>query len=111
MRLPILLTILSALTLSAAERKVITPAGGRPPVGPYSPGILAGDYLYVSGQGAAKADGTFPASAEEQIAQCLANVRRIVEGAGLTMEHIVYTQVYLKDLRAADAIDPAWRKV
>lgn len=107
--------ILIALTLAvvtfAAEKKVITPTGGRPPVGPYSPGILAGDYLYVSGQGAAKEDGSFPATAEEQVAQCLRNVQRIVEAAGLTMEHVVYAQVYLKDMAAYDDMDRTWRKV
>src|SRR5437879_4078239 len=110
MRILLLVTLLS-LPLPAAEKKVVTPAGGPPPVGPYSPGILAGDYLYVSGQGAANADGTFPEHAQEQAAQCLANVRRIVEAAGLTMDHIVYAQVYLKDLHAADDLDQAWRKV
>jgi reactive intermediate/imine deaminase len=100
------------LTLSAfgAEKKVITPAGGRPPVGPYSPGILAGDYLYVSGQGAANADGSFPASADEQVAQSLRNCQRIVEGAGLTMEHVVYAQVYLKDMGAYDDMERVWQK-
>jgi reactive intermediate/imine deaminase len=111
MRLPILLTILSALTISAAEKKVITPAGGPAPVGPYSPGILVGDYLYVSGQGAAKSDGTFPGTPEEQVSQCLANVRRIVEAAGLTMEHVVYAQVYMKELGAGDDLNRAWSKV
>ena len=97
------------LSASAAEKKVITPANGVPPVGPYSPGILAGDYLYISGQGAAKPDGTFPAGTEEQTAQTLTNVRRIVEGAGLTMAHIVYAHVYLKDIAGADAMNRAWR--
>jgi reactive intermediate/imine deaminase len=92
-----------------AEKKVVTPVGGRPPVGPYSPGILAGDYLYVSGQGAAKPDGTFPASPADQVRQSLNNVRLIVEGAGLTMDHIVYAQVYLKDMSAYAAMDEVWR--
>src|SRR5688572_6617109 len=92
-----------------AEKKVITPVGGRPPVGPYSPGILTGDYLYVSGQGAAKPDGTFPTTAADQVRQCLNNVRLIVEGAGLTMEHIVYAQVYLKDMSAYADMDAVWR--
>ena len=30
---------------------------------------MAGDFLYVSGQGAAKADGTFPETAEQQVEQ------------------------------------------
>jgi 2-iminobutanoate/2-iminopropanoate deaminase len=98
------------MSLSAADKTVITPAGGVPPVGPYSPGIFAGDYLYVSGQGAAKPDGTFPSTTEEQTAQTLTNVRRIVEGAGLTMEHIVYAHVYLKNIAGVDDMNRAWRK-
>ena len=60
-----------SLPAFAAERKVITPVGARPPVGPYRPGILAGDFLYVAGQGAAKPDGSVPATAEQKIEQCL----------------------------------------
>ena len=72
MKIQILLITLLSVSLSAAEKKIITPTGGPPPVGPYSPGIMAGDYLYVSGQGAAKPEGGFPATAEEQVTQCLA---------------------------------------
>lgn len=110
MRIAFVLFALMTLSASAAEKKVVTGAGGPPPVGPYSPGILVGDYLYASGQGAAKPDGSFPATPEEQVSQCLANVRRIVEAAGLTMEHIVYTQVYMKELGAGEDLDRAWRK-
>src|SRR5689334_15896537 len=105
-----LLALLVALAGSAAEKKVIVAPGGPAPVGPYSPGILAGDYFYVSGQGAARPDGGFPDSAEEQTRQCLANVRHIVEAAGLTMEHVVYAQVYLKDLGSLDGMNRAWRE-
>src|SRR3954465_1043164 len=100
MRIHLVLLALLTLSITAAEKKAVTPPGGPPPVGPYSPGILAGDYLYASGQGAAKADGSFPATAEEQVTQCRANARRIVEGAGLTREHVVYAQVYMKDIGA-----------
>ena len=37
------------------RRRVIAPPGPKP-VGPYSPGILAGDFLYVSGQGGRDAE-------------------------------------------------------
>ncbi len=109
----VLLALMALLTICAAgaEKKVITPSGGRPPVGPYSPGIMTGDYLYVSGQGAAHPDGSFPAQPEEQVLQCLRNVQGIVEAAGLTMQHVVFAQVYLKDISSYDALDRAWRKV
>jgi reactive intermediate/imine deaminase len=107
----ILLIAVFSFCAVAADKRVITPAGAPPPVGPYSPGILAGDYLYVSGQGAAGKDGAFPSAAEDQVLQCLNNVKSIVEGAGLTMDHVVYAQVYLKNISAYDAMDRAWRKV
>jgi reactive intermediate/imine deaminase len=111
MKLSLLLLVIAMLpgSISAADKRVITPSGGPAPVGPYSPGILTGDYLYISGQGAARSDGTFPATAYEQSEQCLANIRRIVEAAGLTMEHVVYVHVYLKDMAALDDMDRAWR--
>ena len=58
MRNTILLSVLMSLSAFGAKKKVITPAGATRARGPYSPGIMVGDYLYVSGQGAAKADGT-----------------------------------------------------
>jgi 2-iminobutanoate/2-iminopropanoate deaminase len=111
MRNYLLLTALLSLSTFAAEKKVVPVAGGRPPVGPYSPGILVNGYLYVSGQGAAKADGSFPSTTEEQTTQCLNNIKAIVEAAGLTMEHLVYTQVYLSDTTKYDDMNRGWRKV
>ena len=64
----------------------------------YSPGVDAGDYLYISGQGSRRPDGSSPATFEAQVRQALDNVKAIVESAGLTMEHVVYTQVYLQDM-------------
>ncbi len=64
----------------------------------YSPGVDAGDYVYISGQGPRRPDGSSPATFEAQVRQALDNVKAIVESAGLTMEHVVYTQVYLQDI-------------
>ena len=64
----------------------------------YSPGVDAGDYLYVSGQGPRRPDGSLPPTFEAQVRQVLENVKTIVQTAGLTMEHVVYTQVYLEDV-------------
>jgi reactive intermediate/imine deaminase len=101
--------ILSA-ALVAAEKRVIFPASAKP-VGPYSPGILAGDFLYVSGQGAARADGKFPETVEEQVRQTLLNVQSTVEAAGLTMQHVVYAQVYMIDTSKYEEMNRAWREV
>jgi enamine deaminase RidA (YjgF/YER057c/UK114 family) len=64
---------------------------------PRSPSFDAGDYLYISGQGPRRADGTTPTKFADQVRQSLDNVKRLVETAGLTLDHVVYLQVYLED--------------
>jgi 2-iminobutanoate/2-iminopropanoate deaminase len=85
-------------SLFGGEVRAVVPAAAPAPVGPYTPGIDTGDYLYVSGQGAAAPNGTMASGFEDQVRQTLENVKAIVEAAGLTMEHVVYTQVYLEDM-------------
>lgn len=96
--------------LPAAAPQVIAPAGVKT-AGPYSPGIVVGEYLYVSGQGAQRPDGTIPDTLEGQIQQCLKNVERIVQAAGLTMDHLVFTQVYLTNTTSEDELNRVWREV
>jgi reactive intermediate/imine deaminase len=95
--------------VAGSERRVIAPPGPKP-VGPYSPGILVGDFLYVSGQGARDRDGALPAALDAQVRQTLANIKGIVEAAGLTMAHVVYCQVYLDDMAKYDAMDRVWKE-
>src|SRR5882672_8066227 len=63
-----------------------------------SPGIDAGDYVYVSGQGPRRQDGSVPTNFGDQVRQSLQNIRSVIEAAGLTMDHVVYVQVYLEDM-------------
>jgi reactive intermediate/imine deaminase len=63
-----------------------------------SPGVEAGDYLYISGQGPRRADGTVPSAPDAQFRQVLDNIKAVVETAGLTLDNVVYVQVYLTDM-------------
>jgi enamine deaminase RidA (YjgF/YER057c/UK114 family) len=73
-----------------------------------SPGIDAGDYVYLSGQGPRRPDGSTPANFADQVRQSLENVRSLVEAAGLTMDHVVYVQVYLDDMSHYEALNSAF---
>lgn len=64
----------------------------------YSPAVDAGDYVYISGEGPRRADHSLPDDFTAQAQQALENLKTVVESAGLTMEHVVYTQVYLEDV-------------
>jgi enamine deaminase RidA (YjgF/YER057c/UK114 family) len=63
-----------------------------------SPGVDTGDYLYISGQGPRRADGTIPSTTSAQFRRALDNMKAVVEAAGLTIDNVVYVQVYLTDM-------------
>ncbi len=60
--------------------------------------VDAGDYIYISAQGPRGADGALPATFAAQVRQTLDHLKSVVEAAGLTMDHVVYTSVYLTDI-------------
>jgi reactive intermediate/imine deaminase len=92
------LLLFSTLAVQAQIHAVVPAQPSAAANGVYSPGVDAGDYLYVSGQGPRRSDGSLPATFEAQVRQALDNVKSVVQTAGLTMEHVVYTQVYLEDI-------------
>src|SRR5260370_35256048 len=83
--------------LSARQPIALEQSAPGPNDAPRSPSFDAGDYLYISGQGPRRADGTTPTKFADQVRQSLDNVKRLVETAGLTLDPVVYLQVYLKD--------------
>ena len=71
-----------------------------PPVGPFAQAVWAGDLLFGSGQvGQDSATGKIvEGGLEAEIRQAFANIERVLAAAGLGLEHIVKTQVFLTDL-------------
>ena len=69
-------------------------------IGPYSQAIKAGDFVYTSGQLPINPQtGAFPEGGiKEQTRQALQNVKAILEEAGVTMNQVVKTTVFLADM-------------
>jgi 2-iminobutanoate/2-iminopropanoate deaminase len=67
---------------------------------PYSQAILAGGFVFVSGQLALKPGDTqiSAGTIEEQTEQVMTNLRLILESAGSGLDRIVKTTVYLQNL-------------
>ena len=77
------------------------PAGAVSPTGlpAYSGAVMAGDTLYVSGTiDIDPATGKPPTDVKHGAELVLDNIKRTVEGAGLTMDDLVWVQVFAKDL-------------
>src|SRR4051794_10844946 len=98
---------LFASLAGAVEPQAVFPPGPKP-VGPYSPGLIAGGMMYVSGQGARDASNNLPSTPEAQIRQALENVKGVLAGGKLTMQHVVSTNVYLADLKNYETLNKVW---
>ena len=96
--------------LFAAEREIVFPPSAKP-IGPYSPGILFDDVLYVSGQGSFDAAGVLPKTAANQTRQCLSNIQAIVEAAHMSMANIVYTHTYLSRMEDYAAVNKVYPEI
>jgi 2-iminobutanoate/2-iminopropanoate deaminase len=94
--------------LTGAELRQVFPAGVKV-VGPYSPGIVAGHFLYVSGQGARKNDQSMAPEVDAQTRQCIENVKGILENAGFVLNDVVYAQVYVNDIEKFDLVDAVYK--
>ena len=89
--------LLTSLLTAQEPTHLVTPANSG--VSRFlSPGVDAGGYLYISGQGPRRADGSTPTGFGAQFRQALENVKAVVGAAGLTLENIVYVHVYLTDM-------------
>jgi 2-iminobutanoate/2-iminopropanoate deaminase len=71
------------------------------PVGPYSPGMIAGNLIFVSGQaGRDPATGAVAPDVAAQTEQVLKNVATILEAAGSSLQHVIRCGVFLVDMKA-----------
>jgi 2-iminobutanoate/2-iminopropanoate deaminase len=83
---------------------------GAPKGGPYSPGLLAGNLLFVSGQVPVDKDGKVPSSIEEQTAVVLGNLKTIIEKAGGKVANVVRCTVFMTNITEFKQMNGAYMK-
>ncbi|MBC7318807.1 deaminase [Candidatus Bipolaricaulota bacterium] len=90
-------------------RRAILPTGTKT-VGPYSPAIRAGDFLFISGQIPLdpQGHGLLQGSIEDQTRRCLDQIKEILAAAGGTMDDLVKVTLYLTDMGDFEAVNRAY---
>jgi len=90
-----------AIAREEAARTVTTHYTSGTVIGPYSPAVGAGTFLFVSGQiGIDPSTGHFRnASIEEETRQALDNVASVLRSAGYDSSHVVSATVYLRHMQ------------
>jgi 2-iminobutanoate/2-iminopropanoate deaminase len=72
--------------------KVVVTTPVAPPGGPYSPGLIIGEWVFLAGQ---TGDGS---TIEEEASDALGKVEALLAAAGATLADVVSCQVHLADL-------------
>lgn len=80
-------------------KQAIKPENAPKAIGPYSPAVLVSDTLYISGQlGVDATTGELGKDIEEQTRLSLNNLKEILLEAGMSMDNVVKTTVFLSDI-------------
>jgi 2-iminobutanoate/2-iminopropanoate deaminase len=88
------------------EKQALAAAGGAPAVGPYSPALAAGDFVFVSGQIALDSEGKIVGyTAPDQARRALEGLQAQLAEAGLGLDAVVKTTIFMTDLEDFSAVN------
>jgi 2-iminobutanoate/2-iminopropanoate deaminase len=92
------------------DTKVVMSSDAPAAVGPYSQAVVAGGLIFVSGQlPIDPATGAFPSEdIKELTRQSMKNLGAILKEAGSSMDKVVKTTIYLKDLADFAAVNEVY---
>ena len=102
-------------TTDIQSRKIVRPPGMKYDSNEMdliaSPGVWAGNILYLSGQhGALPAEGIATADLETQFHQMMQNHKHVLDAAGIGFENIVSGNVYLRNVNDYDPMNKIYQK-
>lgn len=91
-------------------KTIIIPKGSAPPLAPYSPGVKAGDTVYVSGTVPTNSKGETVGvgDVKAQTRAVLEAIKAVLEAAGGKMPDIVFNTIILKDLADYKAMNEVY---
>jgi len=95
--------------MKTTKKPVINPLAPKP-IGPYTPGILVGDTLFVSGH--VPIDPETKSLVQENMtqatAQILTNINNLLKTEGFTLENVVKSTIFLTDLNDFNEVNACY---
>lgn len=97
------------LIMQTPTKEVVN--AGPPPVGPYSPAIKAGGFIYLSGTLAQDQSGAIVGKGDvgAQTRRVIERMREVLTAAGSSLDRVVSVTVYLKSAADFPAMNDAYR--
>lgn len=93
------------------EKESIRTSKAPAAIGPYSQGVAANGFVFVSGQLPLDPEtGMFPDGIAAQTEQSIKNVRAILRAAGTDLDRVVKTTVFLYDMNDFAAMNAVYQQ-
>ena len=91
------------------KREVIQTNNAPGAIGPYSQGVIVGDFVYTSGQIPLNpVTGELVTDIKLATKQSMENIKAILEEAGTSLNNVVKTSIFLKDLNDFEAVNEVY---
>ena len=85
-------------------KQLITSDELPPPGGPYSPGLVVGDFIFLAGQGGSGEDVV------QQTEETFRKIETLLSAAGASLENVVSCLVHLADLADLSAFNVVYER-
>jgi len=106
-----LLAVVATAAPPPAQKEVLRPEGFQQRF-PYSPGIVAGDLVFVAGRGSRDPKtGRHPETFEDQVRQAIENIRVVLQAGRMDLSHAASCHVYLDDLENYGRMNAVYGKL
>ncbi len=94
------------------SKQIINTPNAPTPIGPYSQGVQFGNLLFLSGQIAINpANGNLiQGSLKEETQQIMKNIYEVLHFAGLSMDSIIKTSIFLTDMAYFNEVNEEYAK-
>lgn len=101
----------SVFTSASAQsgRRYVTPRTPADTGAPFSGAVINGDTMYLSGQLGLETGNKPPATVEAEATNVLNNVQNLLKQGGMTMDDLVYVQIFCSDVAHYDAFNKIYR--
>jgi 2-iminobutanoate/2-iminopropanoate deaminase len=94
------------------KKRAVVAKNAPAPIGPYSQAVIAGDYIFASGQTPLNPETgeLIDGDIGEQTAQALRNLSAVLDAAGSNLGLVIKTTVYLADMNDFAAMNEAYAR-
>ena len=88
-------------------KKIIKTENAPKPIGPYNQAVIAGNYMFISGQIALNPKNAELITGEikKETTQVMENLKAILSEASLTFENVVKTTIFLSDMNDFSSVN------